>query len=982
MTFNTIFTPYKNNWYKHQSSYNNKMSNERAVKPNLVIVTDATSSMTRFFEGLRSALREILPLTTLVDAFDHMAMVWYRDYCDGEEVIGNSQWTRDSDALIAVAESIRVFGGGDDPEAAKTAGSKLLKLVAWAPSPAPTIVFWYADAPPHHESNRRDRSPTKDHYSKERKAIGSEHADWMKLCRCLKAQNITVYPIVSYAQTFFSAMAHITGGECLHVNVRTTAREVSFTTINSLLGIMGCPHKDVTVHEPPGKFDPKADNELHPTACLDAGNECKTVSKPLSPTAPTPLDQFLKRLPSDVEYTSKVFHVFDQLVHPDVVLSLTTNPVFGQFWRKLCSLRDDDRRDALVARLGNVKNSLPEKEQAELKVWLDLSYNRVDEIRKDVAGVDPYPALVLELAPGDKFTAQDLLEISRSTSPDILRKLTTLIINTRVMENGPLPANYLPLQLRDRRLFSYIPHLMAEGTLFDRRASMLMACVCVLSKHPQLALRAHQFLREAKGSNWQQWELPESFARGFVRLLLRVPECLTEDELQRCLDLNRIASLVGNFRTELELESPFTPEKSIRFDHKRPCVRCGQVRSLSLLTEGDLCGICVCQAEIPPETCDTNHSYMVECGTCTGQYAVVRVKDLLCKAKCHYCRVNEASPIVKCTDCTNQFVIPQSTHWSEHDKTFYKCASCDHNPHERAWEPCTITVKDLMIQDVKGVSRALGLTIPDDFHKSNVTSLLKLKDIIQVHPVADIPTSAVCGALSPVIIRKKPVRDSAGAWESLTQWCTSQSAQQGTCMLCYSDVSRHLLTRCCGRGKCKQVACVHCLKRWYSGVNRGQLVMPSHLSCPFCKCTPSFKTVRRFNAPACDLVKNKNLEFKGDWWYGWCNGCNQIKEAQAKECVAEPPALANFECEDCKVPEEKGEVRIRPCPTCGTMVEKSYGCDHITCQCGGHWCFRCGEAFESETIYRHMNEAHGGMNYYQPDDAPDDYEDPFDEDLF
>jgi len=68
--------------------------------------------------------------------------------------------------------------------------------------------------------------------------------------------------------------------------------------------------------------------------------------------------------------------------------------------------------------------------------------------------------------------------------------------------------------------------------------------------------------------------------------------------------------------------------------------------------------------------------------------------------------------------------------------------------------------------------------------------------------------------------------------------------------------------------------------------------------------------------------------------------------------------------EDCK-----GETIIIPgakkCPFCGNAVSKNGGCNHITCQCGKHWCYACpyGKAFGSENssaIYRHMEQAHGG----------------------
>ena len=35
-------------------------------------------------------------------------------------------------------------------------------------------------------------------------------------------------------------------------------------------------------------------------------------------------------------------------------------------------------------------------------------------------------------------------------------------------------------------------------------------------------------------------------------------------------------------------------------------------------------------------------------------------------------------------------------------------------------------------------------------------------------------------------------------------------------------------------------------------------------------------------------------------------------------------------------------VEVRPCPKCNTGWEKSYGCNHMTCTCGTHFCWGCG----------------------------------------
>lgn len=66
----------------------------------------------------------------------------------------------------------------------------------------------------------------------------------------------------------------------------------------------------------------------------------------------------------------------------------------------------------------------------------------------------------------------------------------------------------------------------------------------------------------------------------------------------------------------------------------------------------------------------------------------------------------------------------------------------------------------------------------------------------------------------------------------------------------------------------------------------------------------------------------------------------------------------------------KRELDIRDCPKCTTPIEKTEGCNHMTCAgCRAHICWVCMEVFvSSDPCYGHMNEVHGGiglgLDYY------------------
>lgn len=68
--------------------------------------------------------------------------------------------------------------------------------------------------------------------------------------------------------------------------------------------------------------------------------------------------------------------------------------------------------------------------------------------------------------------------------------------------------------------------------------------------------------------------------------------------------------------------------------------------------------------------------------------------------------------------------------------------------------------------------------------------------------------------------------------------------------------------------------------------------------------------------------------------------------------------------------EAKKKLGIKNCPRCQTMLEKSFGCNHMTCPaCGAHICWVCLETFSSDMpVYNHMEAKHEGIGVeYFPD---------------
>ncbi|THU95695.1 hypothetical protein K435DRAFT_966271 [Dendrothele bispora CBS 962.96] len=55
------------------------------------------------------------------------------------------------------------------------------------------------------------------------------------------------------------------------------------------------------------------------------------------------------------------------------------------------------------------------------------------------------------------------------------------------------------------------------------------------------------------------------------------------------------------------------------------------------------------------------------------------------------------------------------------------------------------------------------------------------------------------------------------------------------------------------------------------------------------------------------------------------------------------------------------EAGAKRCPQCKVWIQKTEGCNHMSCKCGAHICWVCMRVFSSGTIYSHMNETHGSI---------------------
>ncbi|KIW77942.1 hypothetical protein Z517_07775 [Fonsecaea pedrosoi CBS 271.37] len=89
-----------------------------------------------------------------------------------------------------------------------------------------------------------------------------------------------------------------------------------------------------------------------------------------------------------------------------------------------------------------------------------------------------------------------------------------------------------------------------------------------------------------------------------------------------------------------------------------------------------------------------------------------------------------------------------------------------------------------------------------------------------------------------------------------------------------------------------------------------------------------------------------------------CPQCHKLTCTSCERLQGDHPSWAT-EVEErvCPAPEEgvtklyelRDEHQWRQCPTCGIMVEKTDGCDHMNCVCGIEFCYVCGTLFDESS---------------------------------
>ncbi|XP_029899239.1 probable E3 ubiquitin-protein ligase RNF217 isoform X2 [Aquila chrysaetos chrysaetos] len=179
---------------------------------------------------------------------------------------------------------------------------------------------------------------------------------------------------------------------------------------------------------------------------------------------------------------------------------------------------------------------------------------------------------------------------------------------------------------------------------------------------------------------------------------------------------------------------------------------------------------------------------------------------------------------------------------------------------------------------------------------------------------------------------------------------------------------------------CKKAVCEECLKRYLSSqVQLGQ----ADIKCPITECSEHLdETTVLYNLPNDDIIKYKYfLELSRiDSSTKPCPQCKHFTTFRRRGHIPTPAKLENkykiqcpscqfvwcFKCHspwhegvNCKEYKkgdkllrhwaneiEHGQRNAQKCPKCKIHIQRTEGCDHMTCsQCNTNFCYRCGERY-------------------------------------
>lgn len=950
----------------------------------VVFILDWTCSMG---EACRSLSKTLIELSFVLDILCgkkySLNVIAYGDYCDGMERVLQARYEHvcGKEEVKTFVTRLRPYGGGDAPEACKTALNELKRVLPKLDNP---LVVHYTDASPHTSITLGEN------YEKERRNHKVGIFDWMLLSR--QFDDVPFFTIFltddSSIRTYPSKLVHNTSmrmyqllGQVLPLTDKSS-KAITKMTMSLILSLMGQP-AEFDMLDKVYRTDLSFDKESH----LDFRKfvyEGITLARARDfPKYSSRFYRDLKQIPKfyalEESFRNLSFEAMEYLIVNNV-MAIVENPVFGALWRRMCT--DNKSMEQLCNKMGLMcsgTSMLANDDKTTLRAFIDASYNQVDEINALVMSGRSEKVYILDVHRKEELPSRDEIKsLFHAPLSKTLKTIQLALSKLKLVDkfSSKLPPDengchmYIPDDLRDKDVFALLTNLMSPGLLASKKTSAFLAILVYLSRNKTLFNLSLKFLNDIRGTWIPSIEdvasSPEILNSAFFSLVVQVPDMLTVEEFNLFSLFHKMHRVRQAKTLPLTLFCGFTPTKiNTIADYKRCCIKCDIRRSTSIMV-GDVCGLCIFRTEDggvsdepDADEPEGDKSHMVQCSNCQGIYATVNPSQLRVKPKCHFCRVHQLSPCSICKNCKNKFVLPTST--DRHDNYICgHCASCASN-NDKCLDTLEVPFQELAKQ-FPVFAETLGLNHEFQHLLFDNMSFFKVwnaagKNMFEKGNVGEVDKS-VGFWIGKEIHNFKVLLDSIEEEVYLKPLLK-------TCNICFEEKHISLISNStCGN--CTNSACNDCLFEWYSGNQKGCIYTQSMSLCAFCKCVPKYSVLKKFNPAVLHVPQRKTFDFQPDLIYALCKVCYKISEAGNRECGNECDlTIRDFTCEVCTSHNQEfvvDETTTKACPSCKVATFKPFGCDHMHCtMCDTHWCWKCKKIETSESIYDHLNAEHGGI---------------------
>jgi hypothetical protein len=906
-------------------------------------IVDNTSSMSEACKATKTCAAELVALGSLVAGQECVTMGVIGDYSSGtpDRHQGGFALMRPADPNREVwfNRYMNPEGGGGLPEAYKTALNFMLRE-------KPGILLLLVDAEPHmppldYEGHQEDE------FLNSMQMI----TDWDKLIAEIKLAGFCVVTFItgrrkSQLTKYYSPLGYV-------VEIADNTSSVILATMMDTL-----------------------------YALLD-----QKVSTTIKPFYKIRVEDCMKS--ADPEFVLAAFDHLLQVNTPDQAMCITTNPILGKYWRKICgSYRDahEDKCQAIMDKLSQIMNKLQRADhRAALKEWLDKSHDEAATIRKIVNASTSQVAFIL---PGGHHIDVDaVLQLGHSGE---FRELAKLIAEIKSTPRCNLEVNASNFICADSGMdtMRLLAHLLSPGLMFSSTIAMFAAILALSNAY--LGEAALELLKSKVGK-WINWELDEDetqkcpvfWSLNFMRLLKFAPdEVLTATEIAFRDRYLTIAALNRNHDALIDLQVPVIIS-ALRRDvtRKRMCPMCEIARCFTVFPgDSNICGHCIQMtpgypnyekniaahkargSETDPKKyfeVSDNDTHWAQCRTCHANYGVT-ASAISVPPKCYDCRSGTRAETVVCEMCHHKYLSPGGSAMKalleeDPDADGFICPRCDVHPSDMITDVQT-TIRDLIAENP-----GLQALVPVNDYKLLMDSSKKLwRKALKCEL-----TTTQEAKLEPIFYHGFAVHRREVVARNIVSILTNTKTTTACCVLCLNTEVplRNIVPSC---GSCQARICRECVTAWYSQAVVGAIVSENHVQCPFCKCPPSFETVKHLQVRHF-LKKSLLCKWEPEFVYACCARCLFLKPCMRRACAGEMPTLLDFKCDDCKTPAKNllesaaCASESKECPNCRAPTEHNGGCNHMTCRCLAHWCWACGQSgddyfveFTRSNIYDHM----------------------------